>query len=78
MSWHMPRICKKTKVASTSHSVACRTRALTVPLFWALLRPNLKSSGHLWDPHDKKDFEGLECVHKREQSWGRGWRTRSS
>lgn len=64
------QICTKVKatVASAGLSGASRTRALTVPLLWALLRPNLESLGHLRDPHDKKDIEGLGCVHKREQS----------
>lgn len=28
--------------------------------------------GQFWAPHNKKEVEGLECVQRREQSWGRG------
>lgn len=43
---------------------------------WALLRPHLNSWGEFWVPH-KKHSEVLEYFQRREQSWGRGWSTRS-
>lgn len=46
--WHM--VC-------TSHSMASRTRTVTVPLCWALLRQQLKFWVQFWAPHLKKDTE---------------------
>lgn len=65
-------------VACTSHSMASRTRTVTVPLCWALLRPQLKFWVQFWAPHLNKDTEvqwrravelgkGLECKYDEEQ-----------
>lgn len=73
-------------MACTSHSVASRTRTVTVVLCWALLRPQLKLYIPFWAPHLKKDAEvqwrrgaelgkGVECKYDEEQLrdlWGLG------
>lgn len=66
----------KWHVACMSTCVASRTRE--VPLYWSLARPNLESWGQFWAPHNKKDIEGVECVQGKEQSWRRGWSSRSN
>lgn len=37
-----------------------------------LVRLHLKSCSQLWSPHDKKDIEEFECVHRREMELGNG------
>lgn len=65
-------------MACTSHSMASRTKTVTVPLCWALLRPQLKFWVQFWAPHLKKDTEvqwrkavelwkGLEHKYDEEQ-----------
>lgn len=44
-------------MACTSHSMASRTRTVTVPLCWALLRTQLKFCIQFLTPHLKKDSE---------------------
>lgn len=41
------------------------TRAETVSLYWALVRPELESCVQFWSTHNKKEVEGLEQAQRR-------------
>ncbi|KAJ7423061.1 hypothetical protein WISP_35303 [Willisornis vidua] len=47
------------------NSVASRTRAVTLPLYFALMRLNFRFFVQFWALHYKKVIEVLEPVHRR-------------
>ena len=65
----LPNVPKQVKkacgmVAIIFNSIVSRSREILLPLYIALVRPNLEYGNVIWSPHKKKDKKFIEKVQR--------------